>query len=57
MVYAVFCLIFGVVSCTSEQPAVQKAPDLEAIRAKLEEITYNYAQAWCNKDIDFITGT
>ncbi|HUT64478.1 MAG TPA: nuclear transport factor 2 family protein [Anaerolineae bacterium] len=53
----VLCFIFVMVSCTGEQSAVQKAPDLEAIRARLEETTYNYAQAWCNKDIDFITGT
>ncbi|MFC1694326.1 YybH family protein [Candidatus Latescibacterota bacterium] len=32
-------------------------PDLEAIRAKLEKEQYDYATAWCNKDMDYIDET
>ncbi|MFC1541722.1 YybH family protein [Candidatus Latescibacterota bacterium] len=53
--YAVCCVLFVMVSCSEEQSSVKNEPDIEAIRTMLEKTTYDYAQAWCNKDIDFIT--
>ena len=55
--YAFCCVLFVMVSCFHGQPAVNDNPNLDAIKAMLEKTTYDYAQAWCNKDIEFITGT
>lgn len=52
-------IIAGMACDQAEQPAPRvqapPKPDLDAIREELVKAQYDYAEAWSNKDMDFMT--